>query len=156
MSVTEPGDRRPVVDGPAIPDEDDVPAEMAEQVLQEDGDLLMSDVLGIQMQIEAQSLPVGTDRHGGNGRDAVAPIPMSNHRRLAPWRPRAPDGRGQLEPGFIGKYEVRVQALGFFLIRGQTVRFQRAIAASSRSRARRSGFWQDQPNAARRRPTCVG
>ena len=34
-------------------------------------------------------------------------------------------------------------------------RFHRSIASSSRSMARLSGFWQDQPRSARSRPTCA-
>jgi hypothetical protein len=38
------------------------------------------------------------------------------------------------------------QPCGVFFTRGQSVRFQHSMAASSRSTARRSGFWWLQPN----------
>jgi hypothetical protein len=43
-----------------------------------------------------------------------------------------------------------------FFIRGQSCCFHRAMAASSRSTARRSGFWQLQPSAVRIFQTWLG
>jgi hypothetical protein len=51
--------------------------------------------------------------------------------------------------------QVRLQALRVFFIVVQRYRFQRSMAASSRSSARRSGFWHDQSRALSTRPTCA-
>lgn len=116
----------------------------------------MREVVGIQVEIEPEVLAARADGDGRNGRHAVAPVPVVKHRRLAPGRPGAAHRGDQLEAGFIGKCEVRVQSADFFLIPGQMTRFQSAIAGSSRSNARRSGFWHDHPKSASSRPTWVG
>jgi hypothetical protein len=48
---------------------------------------------------------------------------------------------------------VGCQPCGVFFTRGQTDRFHSAMAASLRSRARRSGFWWLQPIWCRSLPT---
>jgi hypothetical protein len=62
--------------------------------------------------------------------------PVGRSRRSRPYHVG-----NQLEAGFIGKCYMGTQPRSVFLIRGQSSCFQRWIAFSSRSRARRSGFW---------------
>lgn len=50
---------------------------------------------------------------------------------------------------------MRPQPADFFLMAVHRYRFHLSIASSSRSIARRSGFWHDQPRSSRRRPTCA-
>ena len=70
---------------------------------------------------------------------------------------------GPTSAGGSGSTEIRIRrqnpdgpsGAGRFFIVVQRYRFQRAMAASSRSSARRSGFWHDQFRAVSTRPTCA-
>ncbi len=73
---------------------------------------------------------------GGEGHD----------RGLTHRAPGLPDRRDQEEARFVGKDEMGAQPCGVFFTRGQPARFQAAMAASSRSTARRSGVWGLQPS----------
>src|SRR3989442_1197913 len=86
-------------------------------------------------------------------RDFVAAIPMPDDRRGAGGRPGAPDVGNQQEATFVEEHQMGVQALRVFFTATQRYRVQRAMAASSRSTARRSGFWHDQPSVVSSRPT---
>lgn len=123
---------------------------------EEDRDLDIGEIVRMQVEVETDVPAAGTHGDRGNRRHPIPPVPMMNHGRLAARRP-GPAHRGdQLEAGFIGKDEMRVQAPRFFLIAGQTVSVQWVIACSLRSSARRSGFWQDHSSWVRSRPTWVG
>ena len=131
-----------------------VPAELAEQGAQEDRDLDMGEVAPrIEMDVEPAAPPPGAHSHRRDRRDFVAAIPMPDDRRVAAGRPGAPDVRNQQEATFVEEHQMGVQALRVFFTATQRYRFQRAMAASSRSRARRSGFWHDQPSVVSSRPT---
>jgi hypothetical protein len=80
-------------------------------------------------------------------------VAMAQLRRLAAGRPGAAHGGDQEEARFVREDKVGAQPRGVFFTRGQTSRFQRSIARSSRSRARRSGFCGLHPRAWSRRPT---
>jgi hypothetical protein len=114
MAATDLGDGGAVMDRPLVPDQDDMAAEMAQQIPQEDGDLDMGEIVGMHVEREAQVLPARADGEGGDRRHLIAPIPVVNQRGLAARGPRAPYGRNQLEARFIGKYEVCVQSADFF------------------------------------------
>jgi hypothetical protein len=76
-------------------------------------------------------------------------MPVAQQRCVAARRPGAEHGGREHEARFVYEDEVGPQPKGVFFTRGQVFRFQRAIAGSSRSRARRSGFWQLQPHCAK-------
>ena len=156
MAATNVGDGPPMVNRASIPDEDDVATEMAQQVTQEDRDFDIREIVRMQVEIEPEVVAAGADGDRGNRRHAIPTGPMVHHWRLAAGGPRAAHGRGQLEAGFIGEHEMGIQPPRFFLIAGHTVPVQWAMAGSFRSSARRSGFWHDQSNWARSRPTWVG
>ena len=67
--------------------------------------------------------------------------------------PGAADQGGHQHPRLVQKHQVRPQAVGFFLMRGQSSLIQRPMASSSRSTARRSGRWALHPSKRRRRLT---
>lgn len=108
---------------------------------EEDAHLFLPDIVEPKLVIEAETLSLGTDGDGRNHGDSLAPIPMTQDRSLAPWGPGLDHVGDQQEPGFVGKDEVGAQPRGVFFTRGQSFCFQRAMACSSRSSARRSGFW---------------
>ena len=121
-------------------------SKMAQQVRKERADLGLADVVMVPLVVEAEVLTNGADRETGNHRDPIAAIPMAHERRLAARRPGAQHGGREHETGLVYKDDVGPQPNGVFFTRGQALRFQRVIACSSRSRARRSGFWQLQPH----------
>ena len=149
-------DVRPLVNAAAIQHDDHLAAEMTQQGAEEDGDLDVADILArMQMQIEANPAARCTDGDGGNRRDLVALVAVPDDWRLAPGRPGPPDIGDQQESAFVGERQMSLQALRVFFILVQRYRFQRSMAASSRSIARRSGFWHDQSRAVSIRLTCA-
>jgi len=115
----------------------------------------LADVVMVPLVVEAEALTDGADRETGNDRDAIAAMPVAQQRRVAARRPGAEHGGREHETGFVYEDEVGPQPNGVCFTRGQAFRFQRAIAGSSRSRARRSGFWQVQPHWAKSRLTWL-
>ena len=104
-------------------------------------DFLLPDVLEVKLVEKAQPLPFRADGDARDHRDLVPPIAMVDHRRLATRRPGFGNVRNEQESGFICKDYMGAQPRGFFFTRGQSFCFQRAMASSSRSMARVSGFW---------------
>jgi len=123
-----------------IEQRDHVSAQVAQQMAQELTDLGPSDVVPMKAIIQAQAKAPGTDRKAGDDRDLVAPGAMAVDRGMASRSPRAQHRGDQQEPRFIDEDEVGAQPGSVFFTRGHSFRFQCAIASSSRSSARRSGF----------------
>ena len=98
-------------------------------------DLQVPDIVEPQLVVEAYAAPCGADRDAGDDGDLVPTVAVTMHRRLASWRPGLGDVGNQEEAGFVGKDEVGTQPRSVFFTRGHSVRFQRAMAASSRSAA---------------------
>jgi len=144
--TTQLVNRRQAMQAQAIPEHDHRTPEMAQQVRKERADLGLADVVMVPLVVEAEVLTNGADRETGNHRDPIAAIPMAHEWRLAARRPGAQHGGREHETGLVYKDDVGPQPNGVFFTRGQALRFQRVIACSSRSRARRSGFWQLQPH----------
>ncbi len=119
---------------------DHVPGQVPQERAQEPTDLDLPDVGQVQVVEEAQALATRADGDAGDDRDLVAPIAMAVDRRLTARRPGAQDGGDQEESRLVDEDEVGTQPRSFFFIRGHSRRFQRSIATSSRSMARRSGF----------------
>jgi hypothetical protein len=63
--------------------------------------------------------------------------------------PRAAHNRLEHEAAFVDQDDVPASVVRLFLASGQSSVRQCSIAASSRSRARRSGFWQLHPMSRR-------
>jgi len=141
------------VDRGAIPDHDDVSAKMLEQVPEKIVDLLVRDILRMQTEVETQAPALGADRQPADDGDASVVIPMPHDRGQPDGCLGAPDGRDQHEAGFVGKDDVGTQPRSVFFTRGQPRRFHCSIRFSSRSMARRSGFWQVKPRPCRSRAT---
>jgi len=95
------------------------------------------------------------DGDGRDRRDLIALVAMPDDRGLPPRRPRSPNVGDQQEAALVGERQVRLQARCVFFTAVQRYRFQRSIAASSRSTARRSGFWHDQFSALSTRLICA-
>lgn len=138
--------KRAAVDVGAVEQHEDGAAKMTKQVAQERHDVERVEVfVQLAAEIELAVTPARAERERGDGRDPVVLIPVTQQGRVTPWRPGAPDAGRQLEARFVEEDDVGAQPRGVFFTRGQSRFFQRSIAASSRSSARRSGFWALQP-----------
>src|SRR5206468_5943890 len=84
------------------------------------------------------------------GRPVTADVPQ--HRGPSARAPRASHHGQQEQPAFVDEDEPRSQAVGFFLMRGQSCLIQRRIPSSSRSQARRMGRCGVQPRERSNRP----
>ena len=127
--------------------------DLAQQLAEEGRDLVALDVVLVQLAVQRTMEALGADSDARDGRDAVVRVPVPHDGRLADRAPRLPDRRDQEEARFVDEDEMGAQPCGVFFTRGQTVRFHSSMAASSRSTARRSGFWGLQPNWWRSLPT---
>ncbi len=137
----------------AVPKDDDVPAELLEQLPEEVARLELPDVLHVELEVEVEPLPLGRNRDARDRRDPVAPIEVMDRWSPANRRP-GPDNSGcQLEARFIDKDEVGTQPLGVFFTLGHSRRTKRRISAWLRSRAFFCGFWWLHPKPCRSLPT---
>lgn len=134
---------------------DEVPGDLVQQMAEERRDLFPPDIVFIQLAVQRAVAALRADGDARDGRDAVMTIPMTHDGRLTHRAPRLPDRRDQEEARFVDEDEMGRQPCGVFFTRGQTERFHSAMAASSRSTARRSGFWWLQPSWCRSLPTWL-
>ena len=111
--------------------------------------------IGIGMETEVEIDPVAgrsyAQRSNGGNLFVTAGSLVQDRGHTA-GRPTASDQRGHQQTGLVEKNEKSLQTAGFFLMRGHSSRTHRWISASSRSLARRSGFWGLHPTERRRRP----
>ena len=147
--TTQLMNRRQTVEAQTIPEHDHGTAEVAQQMREKRADLDLADVVVVPLVVEPEALTDRADRETGDDRDPITAIPVTHQRRLAARGPGAEHGGREHEAGFVYEDEVGPQPKGVFFTPAQVWRFHRAIADSSRSRARRSGFWQLQPHCAR-------
>ena len=100
-------------------------------------------------RIEADS----GEMHSGDDRDVIPVETELHHRALALHRPGA-NPRGTLRQArFVDEDDQPPLSAGFFLSPGQVRFFQCSMATASRSSARRSGFWLENPSCPSRRQT---
>lgn len=137
-----------------VPDHDEGPLDLAAQVAEELHDIGGGEIgVGQELKVQPDPLALGGHGEGRNGRDLVAGAgPLGDSRGDTTRGPGASHERGHQEPALVDEHEQGVQRTGFFLMRGHSTRTQRRIAASSRSRACRSGFCGVQPKARSTRP----
>lgn len=124
-----------------VPDHDDSPAEMAQQVAEKIAYLVVADVLRMALEVQADALAAGSDGDSRDHRDAIMPVAMMNEGRLPARRPGLSNRGDQEEARLVDENDVGTQPRSVFFTRGQFLRFHRSIFSSSRSKARRSGFW---------------
>ncbi len=142
----------------SIPDEDHwLTAEVTLQLPEKRDEGAVGVRAGLRVKEEACASAIPPE---GQRRRHRQPLPgaadMSQDGRVAPRGPRAADDGLLREPAFVLEDEPRAAPLGVFFSCVQRRVFQRVIAASSRSRARRAGRWSDQPNRRSSRQTWLG
>jgi hypothetical protein len=138
----------------SIPHERHRRAQMAIELFGKDEHGVRIEVrLDEQLKIQTDGAPLWTDAQRGDHRDfpaVAADVPQD--RGLSSGTPRAAHHGQQEQAAFIDEDQPRVQAVGFFLMRGQSCLTQRRIPSSSRSQARRMGRCGVQPSDRSNRP----
>ncbi len=125
-------------------------AEPAEEAKQGMGDDVF---VREETKVKSHLAPSCRDGQCGDHRDAlVGATALVKYGRPADRSPGASNERGHEEPALVEKDDGGPQSPGVFFTRGQSFRIHSRIASSSRSRARRSGFWGLNPSDRRRRP----
>lgn len=150
---TQRPDGRPFVDAAIVPEHDDRPAQVTEEMAEKLTDLGLVDIRPMQAVVESEVSAARTDREAGNHREPIVPLPETQQRGVAPRRPRLAHTGDQEEARFVDEDEVGAQPRSVFFTRGQSRRFHSLMRASSRWRARVSGFWWLQPSVCISRPT---
>ncbi len=137
-----------------IPEQGDGTLKMPAEVLQEGKDLAGVDIgLGVKPEKQLNTVSAGGDGQGGyDGNFAVGVCPMPKQGGLAARRPTPSHQRHHHEAAFVKKNESGAYPRGVFFTLGQSALTQFWMAASSRSTARRWGFWGLQPSECKRRP----
>jgi hypothetical protein len=112
-------------------------------------DLRLLDRAGVQPQTQPDAASRRSGDQTGDGRQPF-PIERRDDHRCLPTRcPSATDAGTFGKPTLIQENQQAVRIAGLFLMAGQRCRNQQRIDASFRSRARRSGRWQDHPSRPR-------
>jgi len=140
MPTLEFRQRFSVVSCRIVEDGDHWTPQVSKKIAEEHAHLL-ANVVEVKLVEKAQMLALRTDRDSRDDGDFVPSVVMPMHRGVAPRCPGLDHIRDQQEPGFVGKDDVGTQPRSVFFTRGQSFRFQRSIASSSRSTARFTGFW---------------
>ncbi len=137
-----------------IPNQDDRPGKLVQKHAEEmDDPMRVYICVGVKPEIQVDIIPRrGYAKRRNYGYFPVRPRALMEQRRFAPWTPRAANQRRHQYTAFVNKNEPGPQARGFFLMRGHSVLTQPWIKSSSRSAARRAGFWGLQPNEWSTRP----
>ena len=123
-----------------VQENDEMAGHLPKQMTKEESDFLALDIVPIELTIEGTVKPLGTHRDTGDGGDSVMTVMIGQDRGLAHRAPGTTDGGNQQETGFVNKDNVRRPERGVFFTAGHTFRFHAAMASSSRSIARASGF----------------
>src|SRR3990172_3964347 len=134
----------------SIPDDQQLPGQMAQQMAEEIDHLRTSDRARIEPKIKVVPSPPG------DGRQHFPVEVILQNRGLAFRSPSANAVWPLAQSGLVDKDDRLAFGLGFFLSWGQRTRFHRRILASSRSNALPTGRWQLQPNFPKSRHTCPG
>jgi len=136
-----------------IQQNDQVALYLTQQVAEKCRHFFALNIVLIELRVQCTMEAFWTDGDTRDGRDPLMRIPMNQDRCLPHRTPGLTDRGDQEEARFVDKDEMGCQPCGVFFTRGQTDRFHSAMASSSRSTARRSGFWWLQPIWCRSLPT---
>jgi len=138
----------------AIPEQYAGPLQFEAQVAQEANDLSGADLsLRVKAKVKSHSVSAGGHAQTSQGRYLFQTTPaLDQHRRPSPGLPTAAHQRPHQQAAFIEENQPGVQPVRFFLRAGQVCLIHFRISSSSRSTARRAGFWGLQPSEWSKRP----
>lgn len=141
-------DRLATMDRGAVPQDQELAGDVAEQMLEEANDVRA--LVGVLLHAHQQPA-IRSD--AADDRQVVAAQRQAEDGRLTTWG-GGPDGAGEeVEAGLIDPDDGSSFLVGPFFRAGQRAVRQASIAASFRWLARWTGFWTLQPAARRRLPT---
>jgi hypothetical protein len=138
------------VHGWTIPDNHHPAGHLAQQVLPKG-----HHILRIHGVVLAGEIPLALRRDRTDGGEVVAGPPFPQDQRVPHGGIGAHDTRQGIKARLIDEEDALLLVLRPFLIVCQISSRQRTIAASSRCRARRAGFWRLQRRALHKRPMWV-
>ena len=153
MTPKQRVNRSALVNLSVVEEGDDVSPQMAQDISQEAADHVAVDIRVEQLTVQPQPPTLRADGDSGDGRYPIVAVDVAVKRRLATRAPGLAHRGDQQKARFVEEEQVGPQPRGVFFRRGHTVRFHRAMASSSRSMARRSGFWWLHPRSCRSLPT---
>lgn len=143
-------DQGAAMNGRAVPQDKNLSRNMPQEVLQKENDLGALDAAGIKGKIKTPQ------SQSANEGEALPIEGFLQKRRLAARSPSAGPAGARAQAAFVDEDDGLPLATGFFFRAGHSTCFQRRMAFSSRSKARRSGRWQLNPLAPSNRQTCPG
>ena len=146
VTATKRPHRFALVDRGIVQKDDQVAAQVAQEMVEEVADVALPNVVAVAAEVKSYLPAHGADRDAGDDREAIVSVAVVDARRLTTRRPGPPQGRDQEEARFVDEDEVRPPARCVFFTCGQRVRFQCSMRPSSRSSARRPGFWGLRPS----------
>lgn len=133
-----------------IPDDHQFPRQVPLEVSQKLDHLKTLDAAGVDLEVKSPEGQATDDRQ------AFPVERLLEHRGLPTRSPGARPRRTGAQAAFVNKDDGSSLLPGLFFKAGKSTRFQRRIAFSLRSTARRSGRWQLKPLAPSNRQTCPG
>ena len=134
MGQSELADCRPLVDSALVPQQDDVPGQVAQKSPEELGHVGSLEVILLEPDIQAHAVPAGRDGERSQRRDAIMLIAVANDRSLTPQAPSAAAGGYEQKPALIQEYEMGAKSSGLFLYAAS------GSASTERWRPRRAGW----------------
>jgi len=148
--LKEAGHQLAAVDRRTVPNDQQTRLEVALEVLDELHHLRTLDAAGVYPKEEA------LESHAPDDGKALPSKALVEQRGLATRRP-GPHACGfGAQTALVDKDDDAALAAGLFFSVGQIRRFQFPMAFSSRSKARRSGLWQENPRVPSTRHTWPG
>lgn len=130
------------VDGAAIPQEHHGCAQMPKEVAQKADDLHPRDVDGMEAKVKSKPLSRWGDRDGGDGRNSIPLVAVSEDGGTADRRPGLAHIRNEEKAAFVEEDEMGPKSLGFFLSPATD-------ASSSVGWPARPSVWPGAPASAR-------
>lgn len=149
---TQRANRLALVLPAVVPQHDDRPSQMAQEMTQKRDRLALLNVLPMDLVVQPNVSLLGTHRNGRDDRELLARRAVCQDWRLTDRCPGPRDTGNQLKARLVQEDQMGLQACNFFFTRGHAWVFHRAIAAASRSIARRSGFCTLHPSRWSSRP----
>ena len=146
VAATQLPNRFALVDRSIVEERDHVAPQVVQQVAEEVADVGLADIVAMATEVKSHSPAHGADREPGNDGQTIVAVAVVDPGRLSARSPGPPKRRNQEEPRLVDEDQVRTPARCVFFTCGQRVRFQRSMRSSSRSSARRSGFWGLRPS----------
>ena len=98
-----------------VPDHDDAPAEMAQQVAEKIAHLVVPDVLRVALEVQADAPTPGGDGDARDHGDAIMPVAMMNDGRLTARSPGLSHRGNQEEARLVDEDDVGTQPRSVFL-----------------------------------------